>query len=189
MELVMKDLTPGQVKAIMTFYETLVSGTDTPVANAVAPVMSAMSAAVPAAVPAAAPVMSAGTVVGAPVMSAADVDARDTRGVPYNPEFHAATTGRTGGKNEDGSWRRKRGCNSSAADAYEAQYLGHTETVNPDPGNQAVLDYANKLAAEGKLSGDHVAKIMAMTGSATHDDLLRDAPTRIRVMEELQKLG
>lgn len=63
---------------------------------------------------------------------------RDTRGVPHHPDFHTDISGKNGGRNNDGSWRRRKGCNKEAADKYEAQFLVATAqalagTVPPPP--------------------------------------------------------
>lgn len=58
----------------------------------------------------------------APGAAVADAP-RDSRGVPHHPDFHAALTSTSGGLKGDGTWKRKRGHDEAAADAYEAQYL------------------------------------------------------------------
>lgn len=59
----------------------------------------------------------------APGAAVAGDPPRDSRGVPHHPDFHAARTGASGGLKGDGTWKRKRGHDEAAADAYEAQYL------------------------------------------------------------------
>ncbi len=135
--LTIHDVTADEMAAIAMFAEQLRSGdlneaTVGAAARAVAG-LNATSAApnAPVTAPAAAPSTS-------PI--AATASPADARGVPHHPDFHAALDTATGGKNPDGSWKRRRGHNRPAADAYEAQYL-----TNVDNGPQ-------KLGAPGIIN-------------------------------------
>lgn len=65
------------------------------------------------------PVTAAGNVVTAPNSTAlAGASGNlDARGVPHNPQFHGEN------KTADGNWKRKRGHDKAAADAWEAGFL------------------------------------------------------------------
>jgi hypothetical protein len=102
----------------------------------------------------------------------------DSRGTPYNPDLHAALTGRTAGKNDAGEWKMKRGVDRAAYDAWRVQAgAGQSQSqpqpqpqpqpqgfpVNPfaasapapvlnDPGEAAVSQKASQLTMSGVLT-------------------------------------
>jgi hypothetical protein len=89
------------------------------------PQMPPVAADAPAPVnaPSAAPSISSTPATASPASNGGASD-MDSRGVPYHADHHAARSGATGGKNPDGTWKRRRGHDKAAADAYEAQYAG-----------------------------------------------------------------
>lgn len=75
----------------------------------------------PAAAPSPAP--AAVTAPATTAGPAAAPGAADARGVPHHPDHHAALTSSNGGRNPDGSWKKRRGHKPEALAAYEAPYL------------------------------------------------------------------
>lgn len=53
----------------------------------------------------------------------------DVKGVPWHADHHAATKG----KNQDGTWKAKKGHDKAALAAYEAQFAGSGALATPAP--------------------------------------------------------
>lgn len=126
-----KGVTPEQAIKLAEFVRGLLRDEAVVIGNGEARVQVAEAAKPSPMQPVASPApIAAPSSVPAPVATAsADVD---SRGVPYHPDFHAARTSDTGGKNPDGSWKKRRGHDKVALATYEAPYLG--QTVAPMPG-------------------------------------------------------
>jgi hypothetical protein len=67
-----------------------------------------------------APAPQPAPVVAAPQSPSSVSGLLDSNGTPYNPDIHAALTGRTGGKNEAGQWKMKRGVERSVYENWRA---------------------------------------------------------------------
>jgi hypothetical protein len=66
----------------------------------------------------------------------------DSNGTPYNPDIHAALTGRTGGKNEAGAWKMKRGVDRAVYESWRA-----TKSVSGQPAVAAAAVQPAPVAA------------------------------------------
>jgi len=125
--LTFNNLTAAQAIEIGKLYKAMTEGEASPAPLSPAPVAE------PSPAPAVATVHVApgGGAVGT---GAATVAPKlDSRGVPHHPEHHAA--GAT--TNKDGSWRRKKGGDKAAADAYEAPFVQLKAGGAPDASAQA----------------------------------------------------
>jgi hypothetical protein len=133
----------------------------------------------PANVPAAAPSTS-------PTPATASTTPKDNRGVPHHPDHHAALKSSNGGLNPDGTWKRRRGHDKAAADAYEAQFIavspnaasnaafpappvagsnGASAAITPPPpGCPGMEDFTNRwldLVQRGRVGPEHEQYIIA----------------------------
>jgi hypothetical protein len=118
------DLTVSEAHQLLEFYANMKGhGLNATVGNV------HMNPPPPAAsVPAAAPSTGAQTASvpgGVPSTSNSTAAANtDTRGVPWDERYHSGTAA-TPGRNDNGSWKKRRGHDPKALGEYEAQYLGN----------------------------------------------------------------
>jgi hypothetical protein len=159
-----------------------------------------------------APVQTAPVAMPQPAAPVALNGLLDARGVPWNADLHAAQGGRTGGRNEGGEWKLRRGGNR---DAYLAWRLQHAKPVtadpvqfadnrlvamppmiNPfaaapvltDPGEAAISAKATQLAQAGLLTPPEVNKLMIALGVTDNNALLQDPAVRPRLWVLLAEL-
>jgi hypothetical protein len=136
----------------------------------------------------------------APAQSLVDKD-----DVPYNPEVHAPLDGSSKGLLQDGRWKCKRGIQRQLYDDWARQ---HAQSQQPQPfgfpdprtantvtngeptvpDEATVLKKAQDLAVVGLLTAAESARIMALAGTADHNELVRDPAKRAIAWAELVKL-
>jgi hypothetical protein len=129
----------------------------------------------------------------------------DKDGVPYNPEVHAPLDGSSKGLLQDGRWKCKRGIQRQLYDDWAGQ---HSQPQQPQPfgfpdpraantvvngeptvpDEATVLKKAQDLAVVGLLTAAESARIMALAGTADHNELVRDPAKRAVAWAELVKL-
>jgi hypothetical protein len=129
----------------------------------------------------------------------------DRDGVPYNPEVHAPLDGSSKGLLQDGRWKCKRGIQRQLYDDWAGQHSQPQQSqpfgfpdpraantvVNGEPTvphEATVLKKAQDLAVIGLLTAAESARIMALAGTADHNELVRDPAKRAVAWAELVKL-
>jgi|SRR5262245_6905871 len=174
-----------------------------------------MQTAAPAPAPTAAPLPSTApatvTPAVSPALSAAAGTLTDVKGVPWHPDFHSGKA-TDPGRNDDGTWKMRRGHDKAAAKAYEAQFKGNasaagqpapltvapmvnTATVGaplpPPPGVPAQIETEAlwlRLVRLGRASAELEAWIIANMGGHPTSDLFRnDALKRVALMDLLRQ--
>lgn len=140
LELRVTDCTPEQAVAIAAYIAKLNGGSGhnldvthapaaprpQPPAPPAPPSPPMATAPQPPAPPAAPQPPSPPTVPSTPPAPGAELD---SRGVPYHPDHHAATKGKT----KDGAWMRKKGSDKDVVAVYEAQFTHRPTGQAPQP--------------------------------------------------------
>lgn len=150
LEFVAKGLTADQVIALGQFFKQLTTGqAPAPQAQAPAANVDPFRAPSPAVQHQAPVVQHQAPTPTPPVTGTVPPGAvRDNFGVPYNPELHSVTTGPTGGRNQDGSWKMKKNVSRDAYNAWSVQHRAAANAPAPQPQPQSQAPNPSPSPAE-----------------------------------------